>query len=228
MDDTAYVRSPGRGRIRFYIPILVRGGNVTDTFLKDTGIGEKWKKKEKSDSRDTAQLAAFASAAFNPRQRARAVQTVKKQTKSPILCGPAHLVVANPTDKQILTPFLEVSCSTCWSFFTWPHQEFKKHMNSRYTFFSRIAHYRFVWLISHYPTVLFFLNKPATSNQATILFSENKSALATYKGLSTRQIWIFSKSQLACCCWRERHLLLNAQSRKIPGKSRENNASTKI
>jgi hypothetical protein len=40
-----------------------------------------------------------------------------------------------PTDKQILTPFLEVSCSTCWSFFTWPHQEFKKHMNSRYTFF---------------------------------------------------------------------------------------------
>jgi hypothetical protein len=105
-----------------------------------------------------------------------------------------------PTDKQILTPFLEVSCSTCWSFFTWPHQEFKKHMNSRYTFFSRIAHYRFVWLISHYPTVLFFLNKPATSNQATILFSENKSALATYEGLSTRQIWIFSKSQLACCC----------------------------
>jgi hypothetical protein len=69
------------------------------------------KKKEKSDSRDTAQLAAFASAAFNPRQRARAVQTVKKQTKSPILCGPAHLVVANPTDRLffflLFSPFGE-------------------------------------------------------------------------------------------------------------------------
>jgi hypothetical protein len=36
----------------------------------------------------------------------------------------------------------------------------------------------FVWLISHQPAVIFFQNKPATSNQPTVLFSHNKSASA--------------------------------------------------
>jgi hypothetical protein len=36
----------------------------------------------------------------------------------------------------------------------------------------------FVWLISLQPTVLFSLNKPATSNQPTVLLSQNKSAPA--------------------------------------------------
>jgi hypothetical protein len=37
----------------------------------------------------------------------------------------------------------------------------------------------FVWLNSHEPEVLFSQNKPATSNQSTLFFSQNKSALAT-------------------------------------------------
>jgi hypothetical protein len=36
----------------------------------------------------------------------------------------------------------------------------------------------FVWLINHQTAVLFSQNKPATSNQPTVLFSHNKSAPA--------------------------------------------------
>jgi hypothetical protein len=36
----------------------------------------------------------------------------------------------------------------------------------------------FAWLISHKPTVLFSQNKPATSNQSAVLFSQIKSAPA--------------------------------------------------
>jgi hypothetical protein len=36
----------------------------------------------------------------------------------------------------------------------------------------------FVWLISHQPVVFLSQNKPATSNQPTVLFSHNKSAPA--------------------------------------------------
>jgi hypothetical protein len=36
----------------------------------------------------------------------------------------------------------------------------------------------FVRLISHQPAVLFYQNKPATSNQVAVLFSQNKSAPA--------------------------------------------------
>jgi hypothetical protein len=36
----------------------------------------------------------------------------------------------------------------------------------------------FVWLISHQSAVLFSQNKPATTNQPTVLFSHNKSAPA--------------------------------------------------
>jgi hypothetical protein len=36
----------------------------------------------------------------------------------------------------------------------------------------------FAWLISHQPTVLVSQNKPATSNQSAVFFSQNKSAPA--------------------------------------------------
>jgi hypothetical protein len=36
----------------------------------------------------------------------------------------------------------------------------------------------FAWLISHQPAVLSFHNKSATSNQPTVLFSQNKPAPA--------------------------------------------------
>jgi hypothetical protein len=36
----------------------------------------------------------------------------------------------------------------------------------------------FAWFISHQSAVLFFQNKPATSNQPAVLFSQNKSASA--------------------------------------------------
>jgi hypothetical protein len=36
----------------------------------------------------------------------------------------------------------------------------------------------FAWLIIHQSTVLFSHNKPATSNQLAVLFSQNKSAPA--------------------------------------------------
>jgi hypothetical protein len=35
-----------------------------------------------------------------------------------------------------------------------------------------------VWLISHQPVVLFSHNKPVTTNQTAVLFSQNKSAPA--------------------------------------------------
>jgi hypothetical protein len=35
---------------------------------------------------------------------------------------------------------------------------------------------KFVWLISHQPTIYFSQNKPAINNQPAVLFSQNKSA----------------------------------------------------
>jgi hypothetical protein len=43
----------------------------------------------------------------------------------------------------------------------------------------REANALFVWLISHETAILFSQNKPATSNQPTVLFSQKKSASAT-------------------------------------------------
>jgi hypothetical protein len=44
---------------------------------------------------------------------------------------------------------------------------------------TRTPHTGFVWLISHHSAVVSSQNKPATSNQPAVLFSQNKSAPAT-------------------------------------------------
>jgi hypothetical protein len=47
----------------------------------------------------------------------------------------------------------------------------------------------FVWLISHQPAVLLSHNKPATNNQSTVVFSQNKLAPATSHQPNEQAAW---------------------------------------
>jgi hypothetical protein len=81
----------------------------------------------------------------------------------------------------------------------------------------------FAWLIRHQTAVLFFQNKPATSNQPAVLFFQNKSAPAISHrpneqlfdldllSFSEKLLLVFSKPTLVlkkmCLALKKLHLL---------------------